>query len=157
MKENKIVTVTGHKNSKKEFVVADLVKDDERVQYVKPYTSRELPPNADEIYAEDYHYVLPTVMEDMVRDEDVLLDQTINNHRYVIFAFQMTAPVNVVFADDYGVIQIKDKWDNLFTVKVHNQKEIHSERVGEYLFDHEFDCVFYSDKDDVAVLKDMVV
>ena len=152
----RIVTITGQKNCKKEFLVADICKED-GIQYVKPYTDRELPPNSDEMDADMYNYVLPTVMEDMIRDEDVLCETKVNGHRYLIFAFQMTAQVNVVYADDYAVVQIKDNWDDVYTVRVVNDAERPSDRVGEYLYPHEFDKVFDYDKDDVAELVELVL
>lgn len=145
---NRIVTITGHKHPKKAILFDDLNKMN-GVQFVKPYTDRELPHNSEKIHYEEYNYVLPAVMEDMLRDEKVICKTVVNGHRYVFFAFQMTEKVNVLFADDYGVVQIKENYDNVCTVRLvsnrDSDKTYRSERVGEYLYTHEFNFVFELD------------
>lgn len=153
---NKIVTITGHKNCKKELVVDDLIKND-GVGYIKPYTDWEIAPNLDESYIDMYNHVSSERLDKMIEKQDVLYSTTINGHRFFIFGIQMKNKVNVLYADDYGVIQIKDNWDNVFTVRIVSDKEIKSDRVGEYLFDHEFDCIFDYDKDNIEDLEEMIL
>lgn len=156
MKMNKVVTITGHKNCGKEFVVLDLIKND-GVEFVKPYTDRELPPNAEDIHIESFNYVLPTVMDDMLRDEEALFETTINGHRYAVFSFQMIHPVNIIFADDYEVVSAKEHYPNVYTVRIVSENETQSDRVGEYLYQHEFDFVLDYDKEPVEILRDMIL
>ena len=155
---NKIVTVTGHKNCGKDIVVKELTKND-GVVFIKPYTDRELPPHlvGDSFYEERYNYVLPSVMEDLLRDSQPLSEKLINGHRYVYFAFQMVNPVNVVIADDYEVVSIKETYPSVYSVRVVSEKEEQSDRVGEYLYQHEFDFVLDFDNEPVELVRDMVL
>ena len=156
--KNKIVTITGHLNSGKETVVNKLTEND-GVEYVKPYTDREIPPNlvGDPFYENMYNHILPSVMEDMLRDEKVLAQTIVNGHRYVYFEFQMVHPVNVLIADDYAVIDIQQNYDNVYTVRVVSENETQVDRVGEYLFQHEFDFVLDYDNEPVEMVRDMIL
>ena len=152
----KIITVTGHKNCGKDIIAQRLSKY-ENVSYIKPYTDRELPQNAEPIDLEKYHYVLPTVMEDLLRDEKVLAMTEVNGHLYVFFEFQMRDEYNVLIADDYAVISIKDNFDGrVITVRVVSENETESDRVGEYLYAHEFDYFIDYDKYDLDDLRGLV-
>lgn len=151
----KIITVTGHKNCGKDIIAQRLSKY-ENVTYIRPYTDRELPQNAEPIDLEKYHYVLPTVMEDLLRDEKVLAKTEVNGHLYVFFEFQIMEGYNVLIADDYAVIHIKDNFDDVVTVRVVSEKETESDRVGEYLFAHEFDYFIDYDRYDLNDLGGLV-
>ena len=155
---NKIVTVTGHKNSGKGIVALKLASND-GAGFIKPYTDREIPPSmkGEPLYEELYNYVLPTVLDDMLREEQALSETIINGHRYVYFSFQMINAVNVLIADDYEVINIKETYPRVYTVRVVSENEEQSDRVGEYLFQHEFDFVFDYDNDPVEMLRDVVL
>ena len=154
--QNKIITITGHKNCRKEFLVADLSKED-GVQYVKPYTNREVLPYLDETYKDMWNCIPTDELSDKAMFEKVLAKTEINGHLYMFFDSQMTAPVNIVFADDYAVASIKENWDNVVTVRVVADDEIQSDRVGEYLYQHEFDYVFDYDKDNYQELKEKLL
>jgi hypothetical protein len=153
----KIVTLTGHKNTNKEFIAEKLAMNSD-VEFVKPYTARDLPQGIEPSLAGvDFNIVLPTVLEDMMRDEKVLSITEINGHKYVFFEFQFRKPYSVIIADDYAVIHIKENWDGkLFTVRTVSDNEEKSERVDEFLYKHEFDYVFDLDKDDYEELEALV-
>lgn len=153
--KRKIITVTGHKHSGKLIVVDDLTKYD-KVNYIKPYTDRELPPNSEPIHSEQYHHVLPTVMEDLLRDEKVLSKTVINGHNYVFFEFQLKEGYNVMIADDYAVMDIKDHFGDVTTIRVISENEEESDRVGEYLYAHEFDYLIDYDRYSPKELEDIV-
>lgn len=149
----KIVTLTGHKNSNKDWVAEKLAENSD-VEFVYPYVGIELPNGIEpHIFMEGYHIVVPRVLEDMKRDEKILYSVEVNGREYVFFEFQMTAPYNVIIVDDYGVLSIKDNWDGeLYTVFVKAKGQKPSERVGEFLTPSEFDEVFDADKDDIDEL-----
>lgn len=155
--DKKIVTLTGHKFTKKTIVASRLANNSD-VEYIKPYTDREIPKWMVEYEIEDLHFVLPSVLDKMIEEEDVLTMKTINGNRYVIFKFQMVAPYNVVIVDDYGVLDIESEWDGeVYTIRLVSDNEKQSDRVGEYLFKHEFDLVFDYNKDDFDELESKIV
>lgn len=149
---NKIITLTGHKNCGKELLARRLAYNSD-IQYVRPYTDKKVTIRADEYDLGDLNYVSKKKLDEMIEEEEVLSITNINGTRYVFFKSQMTEAYNVLIADDYAVVDIKDKWKNIYTVKVWNESQIDSDRVGEYLYDHEFDEVFYYDEDDVSMLE----
>ena len=128
------------------------------VNFVRPYVGLELPNGVEPDYLMDYHIVVPSVLQDMVRDEKVLYRIIINKKEYVIFDFQMTASYNVVIVDDYGVISIKDNWDgDVYTVFVKSRNQKPSERVEVYMPQNYFDEVFDADNDDIDELGARIV
>lgn len=153
----KIVTLTGHKHTKKDYVAEKLAENSE-VEFIKPYVDMELPKHIEPFEMEErFHIVLPAVMDDMLRDEKVLCKTEINGKRYVIFEFQMVKDYNVVIVDDYGLLQIRDNWDGeMFTIFVTSKNQKPSERVCEFLTPSEFDVRFSSDFDDFDELESML-
>lgn len=151
----KLITVTGHRNCGKERIVEDMTKYG-NVNYIKPYTDRKLPENAEPIHLERFHYVLPTVMEDLLRDEMVLSETNINGHKYVFFEFQLKEGYNVMIADDYAVVNIIEILDDVTTVRVFSENETQSDRVGEYLFKHEFDYLIDYDEYNPKILEEIL-
>lgn len=156
----KIVTITGHKNTKKDFIAEKLAMNDD-IEFVHPYTARELPQGIEPADMGEYHIVLPTVLDKMIEEENVLSITEINGHKYVYFEFQFKEPISVVIADDYAVIDIKKNWTHfnggdVFTIRAVSDNEEQSDRVGEYLYKHEFDVVFDWNKDDFDVLNDLI-
>lgn len=155
--KKKIVTLTGHKFTKKTIVASKLASNSD-VVYVQPYTDRELPKWAVDGEELGFHFVLPSVLDKMIEEEDVLTMKTVNENRYVFFKFQFIAPYNVVIVDDYGVLDIKNEWDDLiYTIRLVSDKEKQSDRVGEYLFKHEFDLIFDYDKDDFDEMESKII
>ena len=64
----------------------------------------------------------------------------------------------MVIVDDYGVVDIRDKWKGkLYTIRLVSDNEERSDRVGEYLYKHEFDLVFDVDHDDFNELEARIV
>ena len=149
---NKVITLTGHKNCGKYNVAMDLAENSD-VAFIKPYTDREIP--LDDIPEEygDFHYVSKDTLDLMIEDDEVLSSTMIDGNRYVFFKFQLTAQYNVLIADDYGVVDIKSNWGDVYSVKVYSDKQIDSDRVGVYLYDHEFDEIFHYGLDDVDELE----
>ena len=149
----KIVTLTGHKNTKKDWIARKLAEKSD-IQFVTPYVGIDLPNGIEPVEFENSHIVLPAVMEDMIRDENVLYRVIINKKVYAFFEFQMTAPINVIIVDDYGVISVKDNWDgDVYTVFLQAKNQKPSDRVGEYLTPTEFDEVFDADGGDIEELE----
>ena len=149
---NKIVTLTGYKNCGKYNLAMDLANNSD-VAFIKPYTDREIP--LDEIPEEygEFHYVSKDTLDIMMEDDEVISSTTINGNRYVFFKFQLTAPYNVLIADDYAVVDIRSNWKNTYSIKVYGDNQKDSDRVGVYLYDHEFDEIFHYGSDDVDSLE----
>ena len=153
----KIITITGHKHTKKNDLARKLAKNSE-VIWVQPYTDRPIPKSEiPEKYGE-YHFTTKEELDYLIKNNDVLSVTTINNHRYVFFNFQITANYNVLIVDDYGVVDIKTRWKGkIYTIRVVSDNEEQSDRVGEFLYKHEFDTVFDVDKDDYDELEALIV
>ena len=147
----KIVTITGHKYTRKDTIATELAKNSE-VEFVHPYTERDVV--VDSGYDSEYHIVLPSTLDKMIKDEKVLAITTVNDCRYVFFEFQFIKPYSVIIADDYAVIDIKKNWNGeVFTIRAVSDNEEQSDRVGEYLFKHEFDAIFDYARDDIHELE----
>ena len=149
---NKVITITGYRNCGKYNLAMDLAKNSD-IEFIKPYTDREIP--LDELPEKfgDFHYVSKDTLDMMMEDDEVLSSTIIDGNRYVFFKFQLTAPYNVLIADDYAVVDIKSKWKNTYSIKVYSKNQIDSDRVGVYLYDHEFDEIFHYGSDDVDSLE----
>ena len=151
----KIVTITGHKHTKKDTIAKKLASNSD-VEYVTPYTDKEIPKWIDSEKVDEHHHVTAEELDEMIENEKVLSITKINDTRYVFFEFQFMYPYSVVIADDYAVVDIKKNWDGkIFTIRTVSRNEEQSERVGEYLFKHEFDAVFdyeYDDYDELEIL-----
>ena len=149
----KIITITGHKNSKKDYVAESLAKNSE-VVFVRPYTDKQIPlGEIAEVYG-DYHYVLKATLDSMIETEKVISMITVNGNRYVYFEFQLTGTYNVLIVDDYGLLDLKDRWKgNVYSVLLYSVNQEQSKRVEEYLNRHEFDEVFDVDNDDIYELE----
>ena len=153
----KIVAIVGHKHTKKDWLGYKLAENSD-VNYIRPYVGLDLPKGVEPEEFGDYHIVLPQVLDDMVRSEEVLYSVEIEGRDYVYFKFQMNAPYNVLITDDYGVIALQDSWDGeLYTIFVTSKNQKPSKRVGEYLTPSEFDEVFDVDVDDIDELEARIV
>ena len=149
----KVVSITGHKNTKKVWLAEKLAENSD-VEYVTPYVGVKLPQKMTPEEFGHYHVVLPTVLEDMERDEEVLYSVRLNGRKYVYFKFQMTADYNVVILDDYGVLSFRERWDgDLYSIFVIGKTFEPSKRVEEFLTRHEFDEIFNVETDDINELE----
>lgn len=148
----KIVSITGHKHSKKYELAYDLCRNSE-VEFIKPYTDREL--SVYDIKDEDCCiYVSKNTLDIMLENYPVLSMTRINGARYVFFKCQCTASYNVMILDDYALVQTRDNWnDELYTIKLYSKENTQSDRVGVYLYDHEFDEVFHYGEDSIDDLE----
>lgn len=153
----KIVTITGHKHTKKGIIATELARNSD-VEYVRPYTARSLPKDIEpSILEAEYNVVLPSVLDDMMKKEKVLAVTEIGKHKYVYFEFQFRKPYSVIIADDYAVVNIKSNWDGkIFTIRAVSDKEEPSERVDEFLYKHEFDTIFDYERDDIYELEHLI-
>ena len=149
---NKVITLTGYKNCGKYNLAMDLAKNSD-IEFIKPYTDREIP--LDELPEKfgDFHYVSKDTLDMMIEDDEVLSSTLINGDRYVFFKFQLVAPYNVLIADDYAVVDIRSNWSNTYSIKVYGKNQRDSDRVGVYLYDHEFDEIFHYGSDDYDALE----
>lgn len=148
----KIVTITGHKNTKKDYIASKLAENSD-VEFIKPYVDVELPKGIEPEEFGEYHIVLPAVMDDMIRDEKVICITEIENRRYVFFDFQLTADYNILIVDDYGMMLIKEKYDDVYSILLKSKNQRPSKRVLEFLTPTEFDEVFDVDNDDIDELE----
>ena len=151
------MTITGHKHTNKDILAKRLAENSD-IEFVRPYTARELPNWGDADYLDsEFNVVLPNVLEDMMSTEKVLSVTEIGDNKYVFFDFQFREPYSVVVVDDCGVISIKDNWDGkVFTIRIVSSSEEKSERVDKYLNKHEFDAIFDFEKDDLSELEHLI-
>lgn len=146
---NNIISLTGHKNSGKLSVEFDLAKNS-AIEYVKPYTDRP----SNEIWDDCYYFVSKGELDELICEKEVLYQTMVNGYRYVFFKDQLTADYNILILDDYGVAELQSKYRKyLYSVKVVSKKQRDSDRVGVYLYNHEFDEVFDYDTDDITDLE----
>ncbi len=151
----KIVTLTGHKHTKKDYIAKKLAENSD-VTYIQPYTDKPLVGGISREEAGGHHFISKEEMDYLLKREELLAMTKIVNTRYCFFKFQLQSAYNVLIADDYAVVDIKNKYDNVFTVRVVSDNEEESDRVGEYLYKHEFDYVFDVDKDDFNELEALI-
>ena len=149
---NKVITLTGYKNCGKYNLAMDLANNSD-VAFIKPYTDREIPLDSIPEEFGDYHYVSKDTLDMMMEDDEVLSSTIIDGNRYVFFKFQLTASYNVLIADDYAVVDIRSNWKNTYSIKVYGKNQRDSDRVGVYLYDHEFDEIFHYGSDDYDELE----
>jgi len=146
---NNIVSLTGHKNCGKVQLAFDLAKNS-AVKFVKPYT--DAPVN--DMWIDCYRFVSKEKLDELIDNREVLYESMVNGHRYVFFKDQLTAPYNILILDDYGVADLQGQYSNYFySIKVTSKNQQDSDRVGVYLYNHEFDRVFDSDTESVSDLE----
>lgn len=145
-KMKKIVTITGHKNSGKVNVASKLCENSE-VYFIKPYTDSE-------IVTGDFHFVSKNELDQKIKDDELLSCTTINGHRYCFFKSQLQVGFNVMIVDDYALVDVQNRWGGeIYSIKVWNDNQEDSDRVGVYLYNHEFDEVFHYGVDDIEDLE----
>jgi len=153
---NKVVTLTGGKYAG-QLTLAYKLGANSDAEFVKPYTDREVPIGVDPDTIGDYHFVSKDVLDKMIDEEEVLCSTEINNARYVIFIKQLVNDYNILVVDDYQLLDVKRRWSNLFTVKVHGRNEESSDRVDVCFRDDEFDEVFMFGVDDFDILEARII
>ena len=142
----KIVTITGHRNSGKVNLASKLSENSE-VYFIKPYTDSD-------IVTGDFNYVSKSKLDQMIKDEELLSCTRINEHRYCFFKSQLQNGYNIMIVDDYALVDVRSRWNgSIYSIKVWNENQDDSDRVGVYLYDHEFDEVFKYGLDDVDELE----
>ena len=67
----KIITLTGAKNTNKELLAYKLSQNSD-VGYIKPYTDRESPEDAEECDVNNYNYVSKDRLDEMIEEDEVL-------------------------------------------------------------------------------------
>lgn len=89
-------------------------------------------------------------MDYLISEEEVLSQTLINGNRYVFFKMQLKeGAYNVLMVDDYALVDLQSNYTGeLYSVKVNTKENIRSQRIGVYLYDHEFDEVFDPKTDD---------
>lgn len=144
-----IVSLTGHKNSGKLEVAWDLSKNSD-VAFVKPFTDRPI----HDLWSDCYNFVSKERLDELIESLEVLYSSKIGDYRYVFFKNQLVKDYNVLILDDYGVAELKNKYHKYFySIKIVSQNQRDSERVGVYLYNHEFDKVFDYDNDYIGDLE----
>ena len=147
---NNIISLTGAKQSGKVDLGLRLAENS-AVQFVKAYTDRK----SNQLMWEDcYIFVSPEKLDELLIEREVLHITKIHGNRYVFFKDQLTASYNILIVDDYGVVDLREKYtNNLYSIKVISKNQKASNRVDVYLYNHEFDKVFDMDNDKVEELE----
>lgn len=149
----KIITLTGAKNTNKELLAYKLSQNSD-VGYIKPYTDREIPEDAEECDVNNYNYVSKDRLDEMIEEDEVLCKTLVNGDRFVFFKSQLEHSYNVMIVDDYTLVDLQSNWKKeLYSIKVKSNGEKPSNRIGTYLYDHEFDTVYNTDSDDYDELE----
>ena len=151
---DKLITLTGHKNSKKDWVARKLVENSD-IEWITPFTDKKKDIGKDSEECGGYHFISKERMDEKLREEEWISKITVNGNRYVYFKSQLTADYIVLIVDDYGLMELFESIprNNLYTVKVKSKDQIESDRVDSYLFDHEFDMTFDVDNGDINELE----
>lgn len=150
----RLVTISGAKNTKKDFVAFKLAQNSDCV-WVHPYTDFEHPINIEDNERDDYAHLSKEKLTRKMEREVPLAVSEVNGHRYVFFENQMTAGFCVIIADDRIVSYLKNNWGGeLITIKCHSKNESYSER--NLLKDDDFDIVFDVDTGDYDELEELV-
>lgn len=149
-----IITLTGHKNTKKDYIANKLCENSE-VHYIKPYCDCEVTLRDDTNAYYDYHQVSKEKLDSMIKEYEVISIREINGIRFVFFEFQLDEGYNVMIVDDYSLMDVRANYptDELFAIKLKSDDEVKSDRVDVYLYDHEFDEVFDVDYGDLDLLE----
>lgn len=150
----KIVTLTGSKNTPKIYIASKLSENSD-VAYIKPYTDKEDLSSAE--LEMEYHQVSVEEMDILLQSDDLLSCTRINGNRWAYFKSQLTHAYNVLIVDDYGLCDLRDVYDNIYSIKVVSKNMKPSDRVGVYLYNHEFDEVFDYDTGDLYELEARMV
>ena len=149
----KIVTLTGHKDCGKVKIAEELSKNSD-VYYLKPYTDRPVPNGVYEEMIGDYHFIDKEELDQMIKDDKLLSCTTLNGHRYCFFESQLEEGYNIMIVDDYALVDVQNRYNGeLYSVKVFSDKQTESDRVGVYVYNHEFDEVFNYDTGDISELE----
>ena len=150
----KIVSLTGM-GSGVTYTAERLARNSD-VAYVKPYTDKEKLSSAEWNWG--YHQVSKSELDELMETYPVLCCNRINGHRWVYFKFQLEEAYNVLIVDDYALVELQHNWDkDLYSIKVVTDENEKSNRVGVYLYDHEFDEVFDYRTDDMDELEARII
>ena len=151
---DRLITLTGHKNTKKDWVAGKLAENSD-IEWIKPFTDKKKDIGKDSEECGGYHFISKEQMDEKLRDEEYIAKVTVNGNRYVYFKSQLTYDFIVLIADDYMLMELFQSIprNNLYTVKVKAKDQIESDRVDSYLFDHEFDKIFDVDHGDIDELE----
>ena len=117
------------------------------VDYLYPWTD-----NPSDIYLE-YHQVSKGTLDILIEEHDVLTVTMIDGYRFVYFKDQLKADYNILILDDYTLAELRSTYERLYSIKVWSKGQEDSERVGVYLYNHEFSEVFEYGVDEVEDLE----
>lgn len=150
----KIVTLTGNKNTKKDYVASKLSENSD-VHFIKPYTDAPLPIGEPSEKYGGYQFISKEELDWVIENEEVISLRKINGHRYVYTESQLQAGYNILVVDDYMLLDVRENYPirDIYSIKLRSKNEKKSDRVDSYLFDHEFDEVFDVDSDDFDELE----
>ena len=142
----KIIAISGGKNTNKEKLAFRLSENSD-VDYIKPYTDREIPINMEFYEQDDLIHLNPKQLSSKMEREIPLVVSNVNGNRYVFFQTQLRAEYCVMVLDDAGIFNLKKNWDGeIITVRVHSKNEKPSPRV--LMNDGEYDLVYDCENDD---------
>jgi hypothetical protein len=146
----KIITLTGHKDCKKDLLAEDLAKNS-AVGVIPPYTDKKLPISL----TMDYIEVSKEKLDELIEKNEVLSETMIDGNRYVYFTSQLEYDYNILIVDDYALVDVKEHYPDkeIYLIKVYHENQKDSDRVGVYMYDHEFDKVFHYGTDDFGELE----
>lgn len=146
---NNIISITGHPRSGHLDLAFKLCKNSS-ISFVKAYTNRPV----NDLWSDCYNFVSDLRLEELMRTEEILYESMVNGYYYVFFKKQLTDSYNVLILDDYGVAECRSKYiNNFYSIKCTSKNQGDSDRVGVYMYDHEFDKIFHYEKDSLEELE----
>ena len=143
--EKNIIAIVGHPYSG-HITLAYKLSNNSAVSIVYPYT------DCPKTIYEEYNQVTPDVLDDMLESKTILSNTVIDGYRFVFFKEQLKDAYNVLILDDYALADMRGKYDRIYSIKCWSKCQGDSDRVGVYLFNHEFDEVYEYDNDDIDEL-----
>ena len=148
----KLIVISGARNSKKSLL-AQRLSDRLGCLWVKPYSNRKVPINAEP--QTDFIALNDKQLNEKLEREESLAETIANGNRYIYFKNQLKGDYAVITGDDSIVLGTVHNWNgDILTIKCHSDDERPSVRC--LMNDDEFNHTFHYEKDNFDELLEMV-
>ena len=149
----KLIVISGAKNSKKDLLAMSLANNPD-VVWIKPYSNRKIPINADP--HDDFIALNDSQLNVKLSREVPLAETIVKGNRYIFFENQLKGEYVLIIGDDRIAYNIENNWDGeVISIRCHSDDERSSSRF--LMADEEFDYVFNYGTDDLDEFKEMIL
>lgn len=149
----KLIVISGAKNSKKDLLAMSLANNPD-VVWIKPYSNRKIPVNADP--HDDFIALNDRQLNVKLSREVPLAETIVKGNRYIFFENQLKGEYAIIVGDDKVVYNIENNWDgDVISIRCHSRLEKSSSRF--LMADEEFDYVFNWENDDLDKFVEMIL